>query len=55
MWYHLSLFYTEQEMVPVYAIIATASSISGMIGGVLAGELLKMDGVLGFRGWQVTL
>lgn len=53
MWYHLALFYTEQEIGPAYTIIATASSLSGVAGGPLAAQLLQMDGFLGLHGWQV--
>lgn len=54
MWYHLALFYTEQEIGPAYTIIATATSLSGVAGGPLAAELLELDGRLGLQGWQVS-
>ena len=54
MWYHLALFYTEQEMGPAYTIIATATSLSGLAGGPLAAELLELDGCLGLKGWQAS-
>lgn len=55
MFYHLALFYTEQEIGLAYTIIATASSLSGVAGGPIAAELLEMDGFLSLHGWQVPL
>ncbi len=55
MWYHLALFYTEQEIGLAYTIISTASSLSGVAGGPIAAQLLEMDGFLHLHGWQVTL
>ncbi|MGR9087713.1 MAG: MFS transporter [Gammaproteobacteria bacterium] len=34
------------------AVLITATAVSGVIGAPLAGLLLSMDGILGWRGWQ---
>ncbi|EFN55132.1 hypothetical protein CHLNCDRAFT_134195 [Chlorella variabilis] len=52
MWYHLSTFYSEAEMGPAYAKVASCTAVAQVVGAPLAAGILAMDGVGGLRGWQ---
>lgn len=52
MWYHMHLFFNDQELGVGYAMAATGTAINGVIGGPLAAALLQLDGFAGLFGWQ---
>lgn len=52
MWYHLSNFYTPQQLGVAYTTVATATTVSGLLGGPLAAGFLALDGLAGVKGWQ---
>lgn len=51
-WYHLSRFYSESELGPAYAKVATCTALAQVIGAPLAAAILSLDGLAGLRGWQ---
>lgn len=53
MWHLMHKFYNAEQLGIAYTTVALATSISGVLGGPLAGGLLALDGALGLRGWQV--
>ena len=50
--YHLSLFYTKDEIGVAYSAVTTATALSQVIGGPLAAAILLLDGKAGLWGWQ---
>ncbi|KAK9804035.1 hypothetical protein WJX73_006048 [Symbiochloris irregularis] len=52
MWYHMHLFFNDQELGVGYATVSTATAVNGVIGGPIAAALLSLDGFAGLRGWQ---
>jgi ACS family tartrate transporter-like MFS transporter len=52
MWYLLALFYDDKELGVAYTTVATATSVSGVLGGPIAAGLLSLDGLARLRGWQ---
>lgn len=52
MYYHMGLFYNDQELGVAYATVSTATAVNGVIGGPIAAAFLKMDGLGGLKGWQ---
>lgn len=52
LYYHLSLFFSDQELSFAYAILLSALSISQIIGGPLAGGLQYLAEKGGLHGYQ---
>jgi MFS family permease len=52
MWYHLSVFYSEAELGPAYAKVASCTAVAQVVGAPIAAVILAMDGTGGLRGWQ---
>jgi MFS family permease len=52
MWYHLSTFYSESELGPAYAKVASCTALAQVVGAPLAAAILAMDGLGGLAGWQ---
>lgn len=52
MWYHMHLFFDDQEMSLGYAISMTGNVMNGVVGAPIAAALLQLDGLLGLSGWQ---
>lgn len=51
--YYLTLWFAEEDMGLSYTIVMTATAVSGIIGGPLAGLIMTyLDGVLGIRSWR---
>lgn len=50
--YYLSQWFPATERGAVVSKFMTAIAISGVIGGPLSGALLKLDGFMGYAGWQ---
>lgn len=51
--YYLTLFVAEEDMGLSYTIVMTATALSGIIGGPMAGLVLTyVDGVAGLQGWR---
>jgi MFS family permease len=49
--YYLSMWYTNEQRAGGLGILFTASAAAGLIGGLLAGVLLKID-AFSLSGWQ---
>ena len=52
MYHHLSLFYTERQLGPAYAKVASCTALGQVLGAPLAAALLAMDGLGDLHGWQ---
>ncbi|KAK9814550.1 hypothetical protein WJX72_007741 [[Myrmecia] bisecta] len=52
MWYHLTGFYSKDEMSVAWSWMMVGIAVSQVVGGPLAAGLLALDGVLGLDGWQ---
>jgi MFS transporter, ACS family, tartrate transporter len=50
--FYLSEWFPAGERSRANATFMTAIPISGILGSPISGALLRMDGCLGFRGWQ---
>lgn len=50
--YYLTLWYREDERGLRFSIIFAASLIASSFSGLVAFGVLRMDGILGYRGWQ---
>ena len=48
----MALFYDDKELGVAYTTVATATSVSGVLGGPIAAGLLSLDGLARLRGWQ---
>lgn len=49
---YMTTFYRREELALRLCYLYMASALSGVIGGLVAAGLLKMDGLQGLRGWQ---
>ncbi len=49
---YLTFWFPSGERARAVAKFMTATSIAGVVGGVIAHGLLKLDGTLGLHGWQ---
>jgi ACS family tartrate transporter-like MFS transporter len=49
---YLTYWFPSHERARAIAKFMTATSIAGVIGGVVAHFLLKLDGIAGLHGWQ---
>ncbi|BDA50069.1 Putative tartrate transporter [Coccomyxa sp. Obi] len=52
MWYHLSLFYSENELTASWSWVLVGIALSQVIGGPIAAGFLAMDGIGELKGWQ---
>ncbi|KAK9903306.1 hypothetical protein WJX75_002492 [Coccomyxa subellipsoidea] len=52
MWYHLSLFYSENELTASWSWVLVGIALSQVIGGPIAAGFLAMDGLGNLKGWQ---
>jgi ACS family tartrate transporter-like MFS transporter len=50
--YYLGLWYPRAERARAVSLFMTAIPLTVVIGGPIAGVLLRLDGVLGLGGWQ---
>jgi ACS family tartrate transporter-like MFS transporter len=50
--YYLSSWYPAEMRARAIAAFLLAIPLSGIVGGLLAGALLHLDGTFGMRGWQ---
>lgn len=50
--FYLTYWYPTAERGRAISKFMTATSLAGVVGGPLAGALLKMDGFKGLHGWQ---
>ena len=50
--YYLSLWYPSAQRGQAIAAFMVAIPVTGVVGGLLSGALLGMDGFCGLRGWQ---
>jgi MFS transporter, ACS family, tartrate transporter len=51
--YYLTLFVAEEDMGLCYTIVMTATALSGIVGGPIAGLVMTyMAGVMGLDGWR---
>lgn len=49
---YMTTFYRREELALRLCYLYMASALSGVIGGLVAAGLIKMDGIHGLRGWQ---
>ncbi|KAK9829015.1 hypothetical protein WJX72_003413 [[Myrmecia] bisecta] len=52
MWFHLTLFYSKDEMSLAWSWMMLSVVVSQLIGAPLAAGILALNGALGLRGWQ---
>lgn len=53
MYQHLSLFYSERELGPAYAKVASCTALAQVLGAPLAALILgTLDGAAGLAGWK---
>lgn len=53
MYQHLGLFYSERELGPAYAKVASCTALAQVLGAPLAALILgTLDGAAGLAGWQ---
>jgi MFS family permease len=50
----LTVWYKRNEIATRQCYLFISAAISGVVGGLIAAGLLKMDGLHGLRGWQVS-
>lgn len=51
--YYLTLWFAEEDMGLSYTTVMTSTTVSGIIGGPLAGIIMRYcDGLFGLRGWR---
>lgn len=53
-YYFFSLWIPHQERAKVLGMFASVTAIANIIGGPLATSLLTLDGMWGFKGWQLV-
>lgn len=50
--YYLSYWYPRQHRARAIAAVMMAIPVAGVLGGLISGLLLGMDGIMGLGGWQ---
>lgn len=50
--YYLTQWFPARERARAVALFMTATAMAGVIGAPISSALLRLDGVLGLRGWQ---
>ncbi|EEH04161.1 conserved hypothetical protein [Histoplasma capsulatum G186AR] len=50
--YLMSMYYKRHEFQKRFAVLFTSGMVAGAVGGLLAFELAKLDGVGGYSGWR---
>lgn len=51
--YYLTLFYPEEYIAGVIALLVTGNLIASPISGAIAAGLLRLDGIFGLSGWRL--
>ncbi|KAL0571834.1 hypothetical protein V5O48_010130 [Marasmius crinis-equi] len=50
----ITAFYQRDELARRQAFLFVSAALSGVVGGLIAAGLLKMDGLAGMQGWQAS-
>src|SRR5215469_11320548 len=50
--YYMTLWFPQRHRTRVMGLFTLGSALGNMLGAMLGGPLLDLDGTLGFAGWQ---
>lgn len=50
--FYLSLWFPQRQRTGIIGLLTLGSSLGNMLGSLIGGVSLEMDGLLGFQGWQ---